>query len=330
VLSDSELLKRLLHPDPTERIVISPLIHAPEQIGPSSIDVHLGTDFLVVERSDRVEFDPLMNDEEYKEWLKHVKSTSRYSVLESFILHPGEFALSTTLEFIGLPATIVGHIDGRSSWARQGLKVHSTAGNIHPGSRGFVVFELENVGPVPIVLYPGLAIAQLTFDNMEGKVLENYSDRKQSRYSGIIDMLWSAYPEDTVLTSMRALKERETRKYQVSLIPIDKRDQHYDRFVSAAGAATSDEPLHFDPDETLDAIADALQSLDKGDLQNLADPVLALTGDDIIDFLARTEDRMREFLNRRCETLYEDDPYRLELVRKVLMTFVRQKVRQRR
>ena len=115
MLSDTEILRRLIASD----IIISPMISAPEQIGPSSIDVHLGTDFLVVERSDRVQFDALMTEEEYREWLVHVKSTSRYSVLEQFILHPGEFALGATLEFISLPNTIVAHIDGRSSWARR-------------------------------------------------------------------------------------------------------------------------------------------------------------------------------------------------------------------
>jgi dCTP deaminase len=212
MLSDSAILKRLIHPVDEERLVIIPMICAGDQIGPSSIDVHLGTDFLVVERSDRVQFDALMSEQEYSEWLMYVKAITRQSVLEQFILHPGEFALSTTLEFISLPKTLVAHIDGRSSWARQGLKVHATAGNVHPGSRGFVVFELENDGPVPVVLYPGLAIAQLTFDELTGAVLEDYGRRAESRYLGVLDMLWSAYPEDSALKRMRDLRHRSAER----------------------------------------------------------------------------------------------------------------------
>jgi dCTP deaminase len=212
MLSDSEIIKRLVSEDREERIVISPMISASEQIGPSSVDVHLGTEFLVVERSDREYFDPLMNKQEYDEWLKHVRLVTRYSVLDPFVLHPWEFALACTLEFICLPRKVVGHIDGRSSWARQGLHVHATAGNIHPGSRGYVVFELLNVGPVPILLYPGLAIAQLTFELLGTAVDKSYSDRSNARYLGFRHTLWSAYLDDSILKAMRGAREGQEHR----------------------------------------------------------------------------------------------------------------------
>jgi dUTPase len=146
-----------------------------------------------------------MSPGEYTEWLRHLRPVNRYSVLERFILHPFQFALGRTLEFIALPRDIVGRIDGRSSWARQGLVVHSTAGDIHPGTRGFVVFELMNYGPVPIVLYPGLAIAQLRFETVDD-VREDYSERITSRYAGFRPNLWSGYPDDSILRAMRELK----------------------------------------------------------------------------------------------------------------------------
>src|SRR5947207_1644451 len=163
-LSDVKIVERLTHRDQKKQIVITPMLNALQQIGPSSVDVHLGTQFMVVAHSDRLDFDPLMSPSEYNEWLRHLRLVNRYSVLERFILHPFQFALGRTLEFISVPRDIVARIDGRSSWARQGLVVHSTAGDIHPGTRGFVVFELMNYGPVPIVLYPGLAIAQVRFE----------------------------------------------------------------------------------------------------------------------------------------------------------------------
>jgi dCTP deaminase len=204
-LSDVKIVERLAHKDRKKQIVITPMLNALQQIGPSSVDVHLGTQFMVVAHSDRLDFDPLMSPSEYNEWLRHLRPVNRYSVLERFILHPFQFALGRTLEFIALPRDIVGRIDGRSSWARQGLVVHSTAGDIHPGTRGFVVFELMNYGPVPIVLYPGLAIAQLRFETVED-VREDYSERTTSRYSGFRPNLWSGYPDDSVLRAMRELK----------------------------------------------------------------------------------------------------------------------------
>ncbi len=207
MLSDLQIMERLIADKTENTITIAPMISAAEQIGPSSVDVHLGTEFLVVERANRDHFDPLMTVKEYEEWLKHARVANRYAITDPFVLHPWEFALASTLEFICLPKDILGHIDGRSSWARQGLQVHSTAGNIHPGSRGFVVFELDNVGPVPILLYPGMAIAQLTFDELGKPVDESYSERTKSKYLGFRQTLWSAYPTDSVLESMRRARD---------------------------------------------------------------------------------------------------------------------------
>lgn len=206
-LNDIDIIKRLIGEDQDkEPIVITPMICAFEQIGPSSVDVHLGNRFMVVAHSDRQNYDPLMTREEYYEWLKHLKVANRYTGFsEPFVLHPWQFTLALTLEFISLPSDIVGRIDGRSSWARQGLVVHSTAGDIHPGTSGFVVFELMNYGPVPILLYPGLAIAQLTFEQLSGKARASYA----GKYSGFRRNLWSRYQDDMVLSAMRKLRTRD-------------------------------------------------------------------------------------------------------------------------
>jgi dCTP deaminase len=206
-LNDIDIIKRLTGDKKLtggkDPIVITPMICASEQIGPSSVDVHLGNRFMVVAHSDRQNYDPLMTREEYQEWLKHLKVVNRYAAFsEPFVLHPWQFTLALTLEFISLPNDIVGRIDGRSSWARQGLVVHSTAGDIHPGTSGFVVFELLNYGPVPILLYPGLAIAQLTFEELSGKSRERYA----GKYSGFRRNLWSRYQDDMILSAMRRLR----------------------------------------------------------------------------------------------------------------------------
>jgi len=78
------------------------------------------------------------------------------------MLHPNQFIIGSTLEYIKLPNDVFAHIIGRSSWGRLGLII-ATATLIHPGFAGVVTLELTNVGEVPISLFPGLRIAQISF-----------------------------------------------------------------------------------------------------------------------------------------------------------------------
>jgi dCTP deaminase len=80
-----------------------------------------------------------------------------------FILHPGEFVLGSSLERIRLPDDLVGRLDGKSSLGRLGLLIHSTAGFIDPGWDGHVTLELSNVANLPITIYYGMKIGQLSF-----------------------------------------------------------------------------------------------------------------------------------------------------------------------
>ena len=107
-----------------------------------------------------------------------------------FILHPGQFALGSTLEYIELPANIGAQLEGRSSWAREGLNVHSTAGLIHPGHRGVIVFELQNVGTHPLPLYAGTRVAQLLFYRLPNASRKPYS--KENRYFGMTETQFGA------------------------------------------------------------------------------------------------------------------------------------------
>jgi dCTP deaminase len=80
-----------------------------------------------------------------------------------YVLHPGDFVLGQSMEYIRLPNDIVGRLDGRSSMGRRGLEVHSTASCVDPGFQGHLVFELSNVGRAPIILHPFIRIARLVF-----------------------------------------------------------------------------------------------------------------------------------------------------------------------
>ena len=83
-----------------------------------------------------------------------------------FILHPGEFVLGTTLERVRLPDDLVARLEGKSSLGRLGLLIHSTAGFIDPGWNGQVTLELSNVSTLPITIYAGMKIGQVSFMQM--------------------------------------------------------------------------------------------------------------------------------------------------------------------
>jgi len=83
---------------------------------------------------------------------------------ESFQLGAGVCALASTVETVTLPASVVGRVEGKSTWGRRFLMVHSTAGFIDPGFSGQITLELCNLTRRPLLLYPGRAIAQISFD----------------------------------------------------------------------------------------------------------------------------------------------------------------------
>jgi dCTP deaminase len=85
---------------------------------------------------------------------------------ERFILHPGEFVLGSTVERVALPDDLVARLEGKSSLGRLGLLIHSTAGYIDPGFDGTITLELSNVARLPISIYPGMAIGQISFLQM--------------------------------------------------------------------------------------------------------------------------------------------------------------------
>jgi dCTP deaminase len=90
------------------------------------------------------------------------------------------------LEYIKLPDTLCGTLEGRSSFARLGIEIHMTAGFIDPGFEGVITFEIYNAGPTTVKLYPGMRIGQLRFErNSEPR--EKYSDRHSVKYKGLLE-----------------------------------------------------------------------------------------------------------------------------------------------
>jgi dCTP deaminase len=142
------------------RVVIDPFDD--DMVQPSSVDVRLDRYFRVFLNHTMPVIDLKKNLEE----LTRLVEIDAEDPERTFILHPGEFVLGSTLERVALPDDTVGRIDGKSSLGRLGLLIHSTAGFIDPGFDGHITLELSNVASLPITLYPGMKIGQISFLRM--------------------------------------------------------------------------------------------------------------------------------------------------------------------
>jgi dCTP deaminase len=136
------------------RIVIDPF--DPDCVQPSSVDLHVDAEFRVF-RNNRYPFIDVKHKQEDLTEVVEVKPD------EPFILHPGEFVLGSTLERVAIPDDLVARLEGKSSLGRLGLLIHSTAGYVDPGWDGYLTLELSNVANLPITIYPGMKIGQISF-----------------------------------------------------------------------------------------------------------------------------------------------------------------------
>lgn len=155
-ISEAMKRKRL-----TDRLIVTPLLDRQEQLGHASIDLRLGTEFIEVERHREATYDPMEDRDKLRAAAQQQQElTLTVPLGGNVVLHPGQFILGSTLEFVHLPSDIAGQLLSRSSWGRVGLIV-ATAVTLQPGWIGMVTLELANQGSVPIRLYPGLRVAQL-------------------------------------------------------------------------------------------------------------------------------------------------------------------------
>ncbi len=172
VLSDGAI-RRLIA---SGRIGIEP--YEPALMQPSSLDVRVDRLFRVFRNSRYPYIDVRQPQEDLTELVEVADD-------EPFILHPGEFVLGSTLERVTLPDDLVARLEGKSSLGRLGLLIHSTAGFIDPGWDGHVTLELSNVANLPITIYPGMKIGQLSFMQMSEPAETPYgSGSLGSKYQG--------------------------------------------------------------------------------------------------------------------------------------------------
>jgi dCTP deaminase len=171
LLSGRALRNLLLEAKPgiefRERLIISPILDQESQIaeGSSSIDVRLGQKFQIPKRTKISYLDHL--EEIHSEKIEQYKDEDFVPIGDHFVLHPRQFVLGETLEWIHLPHNLSAYVIGRSSWGRDGLVI-ATATGVHPGYSGILTLEISNIGEIPVYLWPGVTIAQLFIHRVEG------------------------------------------------------------------------------------------------------------------------------------------------------------------
>ncbi|MCH7858778.1 MAG: dCTP deaminase [Candidatus Marinimicrobia bacterium] len=219
-LSRDEIVKRL-NPNSSvygeNRIIVTPLLDPEDQIGTSGIDLRLGKQFILFKSHLQGSLKPERIGSTIGEIFKY-QEEHVIGMNKTLVLHPNQFVLGSSLEYIGLPIDLEARIDGRSSWARIGLLI-ATATTIHPGFQGVVTLELSNHGSIPIELYPGLKIAYMTFEKLFGKVPR----RVISKYDYSIGPGYSKISADKGLKKFLPAEEGASRlNIRVILEPNDE------------------------------------------------------------------------------------------------------------
>ena len=172
ILSDVDIRKEI----ESGRIEIDPF--DPASIQPSSIDLHVDDRFRVFANSRYPYID-------VKKEMPGLTEVVEVADPDPFILHPGEFVLGSTLERIAIPDDMVARLEGKSSLGRLGLLIHSTAGYVDPGWDGYLTLELSNVANLPITIYPGMKIGQISFFRLTTPAERPYgSTEARSKYQG--------------------------------------------------------------------------------------------------------------------------------------------------
>ncbi|HWW61781.1 MAG TPA: dCTP deaminase [Thermoanaerobaculia bacterium] len=171
VLTSDDIHEHMERKAVLDRLIVTPLFDASQSLVDSALDVRLGTEFVLFRKE---AFDALDISEESLQ-----SDVSRYQervvrrIGERFVLHPRQLVIGSTLEYIQLPATVMAYVVGKSTWGRTGLVI-ATATKVDPGFRGCITLEIINEGEVPLVLLPGVPIAQLVFHRTE----------RSAKYSG--------------------------------------------------------------------------------------------------------------------------------------------------
>lgn len=171
-LSDVDIKKAIKKGE----VVLKPFWN--DKLQPASYDISLGNKFIVNNAHTTSFIDPVN---------KVFPKTNEVNIKdgEAFVLHPGISILGYSKEYFGSNHYLI-EVNGKSSLARIGLLVHNSAALINPGHFLNVALELCNLNNVPIILRPGMAIAQLTFSTLSSETSQNYRDKGRYAKNNIV------------------------------------------------------------------------------------------------------------------------------------------------
>ncbi|MGI8963240.1 MAG: dCTP deaminase [Thermomicrobiales bacterium] len=190
VLSDRDIVRAL----DSGRIKIDPYPDLEKQLGSISVDFRLGSTFMVFEHS-RFSFIDPRNTQSIADAMRTIVTPPD----EPFIMQPGDFALASTMESLELADDLLGRLEGRSSIARLGITVHSTAALFEPGWTGTATMELSNLGRMAVALYPGMRICAFSFQTVSSPVMTPYRTKLHNKYAGQVTPRASQLSEENRL-----------------------------------------------------------------------------------------------------------------------------------
>jgi dCTP deaminase len=217
VLSTDAIRSRLNDSKLATRLVISPLLDEEEQIkkGQAAVDIRLGFNFCLVTPSLFGAIDDFEGEISGTNSFPDLYRRTYVPFGSSIIIHPHQFMLAQTLEYLRLPTDLMAYVVGRSTWGRLGLIV-ATAIGIHPSFAGNLTFELRNLGETPLTLYPGQTIAQLFFhtvvneDNKPSTIVP-----EKTQYVGTVDMIPQRISPQNTSMRLRRLIDRFQERLKV-------------------------------------------------------------------------------------------------------------------
>lgn len=178
ILSDKDI-RKIIEEKNAVRVEEGPAMDIDLQLGPSSFDLRLGYEFGVLETR-KIKAIDTRKMENYS----NIKESKKVAPGEGMVVHPGEFVLGSTLEVLNVPDNMVARIEGRSSYARLGLIPHAAAGFVDAGFEGKITLEIQNLGNVPITIYPEERFCQVAFEKMSSEAESPYGEKQDSKYQG--------------------------------------------------------------------------------------------------------------------------------------------------
>ena len=170
VLGRGELIKRMCAGD----LVVAPIL-SEEQLGAASIDLRLDNVVLMVRARGSSHVDPAIWKAHARSGNTHEGEAYRQQKHEKFEIPFENTApaaswrtrIGPNVRMVATTARSGRTITARSTWAREGLSI-ATANLIEPRYEGIATLELANMGQIPLALYPGLRLAQITFASVSG------------------------------------------------------------------------------------------------------------------------------------------------------------------